>query len=319
MAENRGFRIERIFHPTQYTPSLDQSVRFFERFFGRPTSLAETVMKKVVPPESGYPTDYCAFTSIRDVFFDSLVPEKFVLGGVQVFPSVKQPTLKTVGWYAGGLGAIFEMLSGHGFTLWDSRGDPMKLFQAEASVTGAKPMFFTAPAETGLRYQFFEAGPFFFDARSEPGWVLPPVEPDCPFGLEFCAHHTVLTDDPARALRLLVDLLGGSVIDQGRNEALQATSTYVALADAVFEFATPDAGTPAFAAQAAQVPLDTYYALTWKVGDLGKVERHLANIGVGIQARTSDTIVTEPGDSHGIPWGFTTALRKGDTRTCSGA
>ncbi len=52
------------------------------------------MLKKVVPPGFGYPTDYCAFTSIRDVFFDSLVPEKFVLGGVQVFPSVETPTLR---------------------------------------------------------------------------------------------------------------------------------------------------------------------------------------------------------------------------------
>jgi hypothetical protein len=319
MTQNRQFRIERIFHPTQYTPSLDLSVRFFERFFARKSDLAETVLKKVIPPGVDYPTDYCAFTSIRDVFFDSLVPEKFVLGGVQVFPSVETPTLRTVGWYAEGLGAIYEMLTGNGFSIWDSKGDPMKTFQAESAVPGGKPMFFTSPGETGLRYQFFEAGPFFFDARSEPGWVLPPVEPDCPFGLEFCAHHTVLTDKPDRALKLLVDLLGGTIIDRGRDEALQATSTYVALADAVFEFATPDEGTPAFAALAAQAPLDAYYSLTWKVDDLDKVERHLARIGVGIQARTGDTIITDPRDGNGIPWGFTTALRKGDRRTCDGA
>lgn len=316
MTETRGFRLVRIFHPTQYTPSLDDTARFFERFFGRITHPAEPVMKKVIPPDSGYPTDYCAFTLIRDVFFDSLVPEKFIPGGVQVYPSVKRPTLKTVGWYTEGLGDLFETLTAHGYTITTTMGQTMTEFQSRFPVPGGKPMFFTTPEQTGLKYQFFEEGPFFFDDRSEPGWVLQPVEDHCPLGLEFCSHHTVLTGEPDRALKLLVDALGGQVIDQGRNAALQSESTFVALADAVFEFATPDKGTPAFAALSAQAPHDAYYALTWKVSDLARVERHLAAIGARIQSRTDDTLIVDPADGHGVPWGFTTRLRGGDTRSC---
>ncbi|MGE3693017.1 MAG: VOC family protein [Novosphingobium sp.] len=315
MSQAHNFNIVRMFHPTQYTPSLDESGQFFQRFFGRPSSLAETVLKKIVPPDSGYPTDYCAFTSIRDVFFDSLVPEKFIPGGVQVYPSVKSPTLKTVGWYTEGLEDLYGKLTGSGFTITNAAGDPMKEFQSKFPVPGGKPMFFTKAYETGLKYQFFEEGTFFFDARSEPGWVLPPVEENCPFGLEFCSHHTVLTDNPERALRLLVDMLGGTVIDRGRNEALQANSTFVALADGVFELATPDQGTPASDAHAALAPDDTYYTLTWKVGDLDRVERHLAAIGAGVMARTQDTLIVDPADGNGIPWGFTTALRDNDPRS----
>jgi hypothetical protein len=315
VAGNPGFHLVRLFHPTQHTPSLDATAAFFQRFFGRPTSMAEPVLKSIIPPESGYPVDYCAFTSIREVCFDSLVPERFVLDGVQIYPSVQVPTLKTLGWYTEGLGDLFEHLRGKGFSLTDSMGKPMNEFQSRFPVPGGKPMFFIAAAETGLRYQFFEEGPFFFDARSGPGWLLPPVEADCPFGLEFCAHHTVLTDKPDRALKLLVDVLGGTIIDRGRNEPLRATSTFVLLADAVFEFAAPDAGTPAHAMLAAQAPLDTYHSLTWKVGDLGRVERHLASIGAGIQVLTDDMLITDPADTFGIPWGFTTKLRPGDRRS----
>lgn len=170
MTQNRQFRIERIFHPTQYTPSLDLSVRFFERFFARKSDLAETVLKKVIPPGVDYPTDYCAFTSIRDVFFNSLVPEKFVLGGVQVFPSVETPTLRTVGWYAEGLGAIYEMLTGNGFSIWDSKGDPMKAFQAESAVPGGKPMFFTSPGKRACAISSSKPGrSFSMRARNRAG------------------------------------------------------------------------------------------------------------------------------------------------------
>jgi hypothetical protein len=316
---SRNYRVVRMFHPTQYTPSLDESERFFQRFFGRPSAAAETVLRKIVPPDSGYPVDYCAFTTIRDVFFDSLSPEKFTPGGVQVYPSVAKPVLKTFGWYTEGLGDLFGKLNSSGFTITDTAGVVMKEFQSKFPVPGGKPMFFTAPEQTGLKYQFFDEGPFPFDPRSEPGWVLPPVEANCPFGLEFCSHHTVLTDNPDRPLKLFVDMLGGAVIDQGRNAALQATSTFVSLADGIFEFSTPDKGSPAFAAFAAGAPLDTYYSMTWKVSDLEQVERHLSDIGASIQSRTDDMIVTDPSASFGIPWGFTTTLRAGDRRSVATA
>lgn len=315
MPETRNFNIVRMFHPTQYTPSLAESERFFERFFGRPSAAAETVLKQIVPPDSGYPTDYCAFTSIRDVFFDTLVPEKFVPGGVQVYPSVDGPTLKTVGWYVEGLEGLFDKLRRNGFALTNTFGEPMTEFQSKFPVPGGKPMFFTTPEQTGLRYQFFEEGEFFFDARSKPGWILPPVEPDCPFGLEICSHHTVLTNAPDRALKLFIDMLGAVIIDSARNEVLHANSTFVALADAVFEFATPDMGSPAFTALAEMAPLDIYHSMTWKVGDLDRVERHLVAIGARIQTRAKDTLVVNPADGNGIPWGFTTSLRAGDPRS----
>jgi hypothetical protein len=317
--EDIDFRIVRMFHPTQYTPSLDSSERFFERFFGRPSMAAETVLKKIVPPDSGYPTDYCAFTSIRDVFFDTLVPEKFVPGGVQVYPSVDGPTLKTVGWYVEELECLFDKLRDNGFSLSNTFGEPMLEFQSKFPVPGGKPMFFTSAAETGLRYQFFEEGPFFFDDRSQPGWVLPPVEQNCPFGLEFCSHHTVLTNAPDRALKLFIDMLGAEITGQARNKVLGANSTYVALADSIFEFATPDRGTPAAAALAEKAPLDIYHSLTWKVGDLGRVERHLAAIGARIQSRTKDMLVNDPADGNGIAWGFTTRLTAGDPRANANA
>lgn len=170
------------------------------------------------------------------------------------------------------------------------------------------PLYFTVPDDAGLRYEFLPPIPFPLDPRIKPDWVVPPVTDADPLGIERCSHHTVLTDQPARALRLVVDVLGGSVVREGRNELLGATSAFVRLADSILEYATPDDGTLAHADWATNAPNDTYHSVTWKVVDLDRVSRHLDAQGVQIRTRTDDTIITDPATSLGVPWGFTTAV-----------
>jgi hypothetical protein len=43
------------------------------------------------------------------------------------------------------------------------------------------------------------------------------------------------------------------------------------------------------------------------VKDLAQVADHLKASGIQLRARTDLMIVTDPADSLGIPWGFTTA------------
>jgi catechol 2,3-dioxygenase-like lactoylglutathione lyase family enzyme len=175
-------------------------------------------------------------------------------------------------------------------------------------------MFWTTSGSAGLGYQFLPPIPFAGDPRVNPDWTLSPVSDEDPLRIERCSHHTILTSEPERALRLFVDALGGTKIHEGRDQAIAAAGTYVHLADAVYEFAVPDEGTPAHAAWSVNAPADTYYALTFKVEDLGRVERHLASQGVRIRSRSDDAIVTDPDTSIGIPWGFVTALTPGDPR-----
>jgi hypothetical protein len=143
---------------------------------------------------------------------------------------------------------------------------------------------------------------------------VPPVSDDDPLGIERCSHHTVLTNRPERALKLVVDVLGGDIIHRGRDEVRGTTATYVNLAGSILEYAVPDAGSTAFTDWAQDDPNDTYHAVTWKVTDLERAERHLQTHGVQIQTRSDDTFVTEPATSLGIPWGFTSKLTPGDPR-----
>jgi hypothetical protein len=143
---------------------------------------------------------------------------------------------------------------------------------------------------------------------------VPPVSDADPLGIERCSHHTVLTKQPERALRLYVDGLGAEIIHEGRNELLGSTSTYAHIGDATLEYAVPDEGTAAHDDWAQNHPRDTYHSITWKVVDLERVQRHLETQGVAILTRSEDTIVTNPETSLGIPWGFSTKLMHGDPR-----
>ena len=108
--------------------------------------------------------------------------------------------------------------------------------------------------------------------------------------------------------------LGGTVLHEGRDEQRGLSGPYVQLADAVFHYAKPDAGTEAASALPAKAPADKYWAFTFNILDLDRVAAHLDKAGVKIQSRTADTIITDPATSLQVPWGFTTARVPGDRR-----
>ena len=167
----------------------------------------------------------------------------------------------------------------------------------------------------GLNAPFY---PTIVDPRTEPGWEVPPVSGADPLGFERCSHHTILTSDPDRALRLAVGVLGGKVIHEGRNEQLGTTSTYVHLAGSTVEYGVPDEGTPVYTEWARNQPADTYRGITWRVADLERTERHLEQQGVRIARRSEETIITDPSSSLDIPWGFTSGWISGDPRVGAG-
>lgn len=309
----RDFRVTMMYHPSHHVPDLAHAERWFEQVFGRPsTPLAS--MSRNAPSRDGYPTDYSTFTPISDVLFDTIDPKRYVLLGVQRYATVEQPHLKGFGWYFEGMPELFQTLKDRGFQVINQVDELADGDTPPTAAGSSMPLFFSVPEDAGLRYEFFPAIPFPLDPRIAPGWKLPPVSDDDPLGIEHCSHHTVLTGRPERALRLVVDVLGGTIVHEGRDELRGTASTYVHLADSLLEYAIPDVGTPAHADWSHDDPNDTYHSITWKVADLERAEHHLEAQEVRIQARSEDTIVTDPATSLGVPWGFTTALIPGDPR-----
>lgn len=313
--ENReGFHLTRLYHPSHHVTDLGEAEAWFERIFGCKSHPMAEMHKGKPPSNSDYPTNYSTFTPIRDVLFDTIDPKLYVLNGVQRYATVDKPHLKGFGWYVDGIVEAYRRLRELGIGMVGQQDQVADGDDPPTAPGSPMPIFFTVPEDAGLRYEFLPQIPFPLDHRLAPGWELPPVSADDPLAIVRCSHHTVLTDRPDRALRMMVDGLGGRVIHEGRNEVLGANSTFVHLSDAVFEYAVPDAGTAAHADWTSVAPNDTYHAITWQVADLDKVAGHLQAQGVGIRTRTGETIVTDPDTSFGIPWGFTTTVTPGDPR-----
>jgi catechol 2,3-dioxygenase-like lactoylglutathione lyase family enzyme len=297
----RAYHVRMLHHPTIHVPSLADAEDFYTRVFGRPSTNFAVVMPD--PPAPGHSVGYSTFTSISDVLIDNLAPDLYLTGGVQRYPDVDAPLLKTAGWYVENVGELYKELRSEGFRLVDSRD---ALLEADDWAGGPAP-FHTLADDAGLRYRFFEMFPFPLDPRVEPGWTIPAAGENDLLGIEHASHHTVLTSRPERALKLTVDVLGGEVIHVGRDDLRGVSGPYVRLADAVFHFAAPDAGP-------APTETDAYQAITWKVADLDRAAEHLESEGVRIARRSGTALVTDPATGLGVPWGFTTRSVEGDVR-----
>lgn len=307
------FAVTMLFHPTLHVPDLDEAGAWFERVFGR-TGTSDAAIGPRAGVRDGRASDYSRFTPIADVLFDTIEPARYVTSGHQAYPDVDQPQLKAFGWYVENAARAYRELKRQGFRITDQLGQLAEGDDPPTSLGSGTPLFFTLPADAGLRYEFFEAVPFPLDPRVAPGWSLPPVSRDDPLGIERCSHHTVVTRRPERAVRLLVSLLGGAVVHEGPSLVLGASSTYVHLAGSTFEYAVPGTGTAEDDDLARHEPADVYHSITWKVADLDRVVHHLEAEDVRLQVRSDDLVVTDPETSLGVPWGFVTGLPPWDPR-----
>ena len=224
---------------------------------------------------------------------------------------VTEPRLSGLAWFVDGIDELWREMRRHG--LRGAGMDHVVLDGDEPPRTVSDtPFILTVPDETGMSYELLTFRPNR-DPRGSPP-VHAVLEPD-PLGIECCAYHTVVTAQPERPLELLTDVLGGHVVHEGRNDVHSSQSTFVALGDGLVEIAVPLVEhSRAMERLREQSPYDSYYGLTFKVRDLEAVARHLTAVDVHHDRSTATTIVTDPADSLGVPWGFTTAAVPGDTR-----
>jgi len=310
-----AYQIKYMWHPTHKTHDLAACEAFFKNVFGRDGIPVERNLpsKELAP---NYPRDYGVLFRIQEVLFECIDPKKYVVEGRQTFEDVESPHLFCFGWAAEGVEEIYKVCIENGIRSTDQAN---RLAPSTAPpVTGFSkaPLFFTLPESTGLRYQIYPLSATGApDPRFEPGWKLPPVSDSDPLSVEFCSHHTVLTSDPVKGLNFLVGILKGKIIHKGRNELLETDSFYISLGDGVYELGVPTKN-GSFAAEDLKFnkPFDTYHSITWKVKDLEKVEKHLASKNIRILLHDQNTIITNPEDTIGVPWGFTNKLIPGDHR-----
>lgn len=313
-----GYKIVKLYHPSHRVPSLEDADEFFRRIFGIPSVWRSSLFSKPDLNYPTYPTDYCIFTSIADVFFDCIDPQKYLIDGEQRYATVDEPHLNGLGWGVEGIDEIYAKVQSMGVKCTDQANRPSD--PKDCPVASFKPskLFYTVASTSGLRYEFYPVESIgIYDHRKDPNWDLKPHLGKGALKVQFCSHHTILTENKDRAKELYVDILGGKVIHAGRNTLLGTDSLYVQLADAVYEFATPidDSTYAARDYQERGHPQeDVYHALTWKVQDLSLVMAHLKANGVRIAAENDQTIIIDAMDGLGIPWGFTTSILPNDDR-----
>jgi catechol 2,3-dioxygenase-like lactoylglutathione lyase family enzyme len=307
------YTVKHHYHSTLFVPSLDEATRFFDRVFGRESKILGEYLRggKERGVQFNYSTDYATFTPIAEVQLECVDPTLLVIDGAQTFESVTEPHLGSLAWFVDGIEDLWTEMRRR-----DLRGTDMadRVYDGDECPldVSSTPIIFTLAAETGLSYEFTVFLPHRDPRGDPPVHATIPVDP---LGIECCSHHTVLTDQKERALTLLVDVLGGRVVHEGRNDLLGTQSTFVALADGVIELGQPvEEGSPAMLDWRQHAPDDAYHALTWKVRDLDQAAAHLEAAGVGVRARTATAIVTDPAESLGVAWGFSSELVPGDPR-----
>jgi catechol 2,3-dioxygenase-like lactoylglutathione lyase family enzyme len=304
--------LDRIYHPSHRVTSLEETEDFFRAVFGRYSLPRDgLIMSGVIRQPEGYPTDYCSFTPIADVYFDSIDPAKYIWSGDQPYPSIASSHLNGYGWAVNdGMQEIWDACQANGIRLTDQWNNVVEGAEMAGASFKSSPLFWTLEDDTGLRYEFYPTTSIqSYDPRALPGWTLPGVSRDDPLTIKRSSHHTVLTADLPRAVKMFAEILGGEVIGEGENPAWGSRSTYVRLAGDVHELAVvgADAETPAARDLADRLPLDSYYSISFLVEDLDQVKAHLAQRDVALLWSSHDGVVTDPACSIGIAWGFYTA------------
>jgi catechol 2,3-dioxygenase-like lactoylglutathione lyase family enzyme len=270
--------------------------------------------------KADYPKDYSFLVHLGDVVFDVLSPSLIEqkAGWKPHYPPGQG--MVDLAWYSHDIPGLAAQLMGNGVRIVDQHRtavDPdttdLKA-RLESNLTADSYLLFLDEADAGVPYEFFDMGraneEFYSrvgDPRLRPGWTLPPTAPDDPLGVIQCSHHTVLTRDPDRALRLYVEILGGTVVERRYDERRDADSVFVAYARSVLEFATPRSGhvvDPRTGDEAAQ---DVYVGLALHVQDPERAAEHLRREGIAVTSGPRGDVVADAADTFGVEWTFSAA------------
>lgn len=303
-------KVPALYHPTLAVSDLEEARTWFRKVFGRPDLRWEdTLDLDLLNPD--YPVNYSFFAFIADVHWVFLSPTLHAQGslsGQTRYKDVREGMIG-LGWYTDDAVGMFEKLAQAGYRAHDQQGQLITSAKPPTS-SFAPDVFtgFTFPEDTGIRYEFQETGRRHWeyyarqaDPRLRADWEGPNLDPNDPLSIELTSHHTIITQDLSRVMKLYVDVLDGEVIGQGHNAPLDADSTFIRLADTVLEYAIPNPTSPFSAAMADGG--DLYYGVSFLVADPRKVSTHLTQVGVP-SIQEGDAVTIEPAHGFGAQWRF---------------
>jgi catechol 2,3-dioxygenase-like lactoylglutathione lyase family enzyme len=301
-----------MFHPTLVVDDLEASAAWFRRVFGR-TEVRWGEKWDITLLNPDYPIDYSYFFVLGDVCLDVLAPSLLVLPGDReaVYPSGEG--LADIAWYTDRIEDVAVLLEKNGFRTRDQEGAIVRGGRVpESGLVADCPMIWTLPQDTGLTYEFYQMARRHWpryarraDPRLDPAWRPGVVAGDDPLHIVRAAAHTVLTEDPDRALRLFA-LLGGEPGRRGYDEHLDADTVEVRYAGSPLRFATPRRAPLTDLLTGEPTHADQYLGITFEVADIDAVAAHLDAQEVPC-ARAGHAIVTDRAATKGAQWSFVPA------------
>ncbi|PSN74200.1 hypothetical protein BS50DRAFT_670645 [Corynespora cassiicola Philippines] len=335
-----GYEIRGVTHPTAVISERKIAVDMFMKVFNISGFSQESVMTPERTPV-GYPNNYSWLFPIADVLFDVIEPALYTPVGWTAPPVKHQDGLVEIGMNINGTNALHtQALVPRGIRTIDGLRRPVSKDEAADCLASMHPktdawsgkLIWSLPEDTGLSWEFI-GSPNMAPPFDEIVWSGEP-SPNDPLGIEHGSHHTLVTRDLDRALKVPLGVFPGQIIHKGYNPLLQTDSTYIWLpakqppsghvvSPLLLEVAVPTTDDSVAAKELAKGPKpsllglpskDSYYMLTWKVKDLDKAKEHLKNVGIGFEATSETTIITNPEDFCGIRWGFTSEFVPGDPR-----
>jgi catechol 2,3-dioxygenase-like lactoylglutathione lyase family enzyme len=176
--------------------------------------------------------------------------------------------------------------------------------------------FFTHPKDTfgQLEFQVRPTGPADRDRHLDPDWTGASFwRHEHPLGIERASHLTIVVSDVDRARSFYADGLGAPAFHE--EDADDRTSAFCQVgSESVVELAQPKSGDSRIGRDLARHG-DIPHAMTFKVADLGVVEKHVAGLGIGVAERSDETLVLSPEDMSNAVVAFTTRVLPTDPRS----
>lgn len=299
-----------MFHPTLVVDDLAEAAEWFLRVFGR-RGVRWEEKYDFSTLKGDYPKEYSVFVHLADVVVDVLSPALLTLpeGKENLYPDGQG--LVDIAWYTEDARYLARHLANSGVRVRNQEGELVEDGNLPASnVADDMYIFWTQPEDTGLTYEFLEMGPqhrqFYSrvgDPRLNPMWTLPAARPDDPLGILRSLHHTILTTNPDRAVRLYTEVLEGRVLRHGTNRAWDADSVFIEFARSTLEFAQPRAGLVHDVFTGAPTGLDSYVGMTFEVVDTDAVARHFARHDVPFEPFDGG-LSTVQDQTMGTTWTF---------------
>jgi hypothetical protein len=182
---------------------------------------------------------------------------------------------------------------------------------------------YSHPKDTFTQLEFYQPqaafggpqapGPFK-DPRFQPGWSDRWKTSPNPLGIDRLAYVSIVVPDLALAKKVYCEGVGATYLGDAISKLTGTQCAYVSVGpETVLELAHPKEP-DGLAAHDLAAYGGACHAVAFAVTDLDRVTEHLGRVGVSVLARDDTTILTDPDDTFGAPFRFTTWGVPGDPR-----